>query len=364
MVTYGSLFSGVGGFELGLNKIGWECKWMCEIDPYASSVLEYHWPEIPIYPDVRELSFPEPVDVVVGGFPCQDLSMSGLKAGYSGDKSDLFYDFVRIVKEMRESTGGEYPKAVIWENVQGILNKQRDWISRVYSAWGEVGALVQEHRLINAQFFGVPHRRKRVIGVVIFDTTDEGGREILFDSEGSECYTGTIEQEWEDATGDATESITSSSEQILDVIPFDSTQISSPYNKSNPKPGDVNFALQAYSHHPKIAFTLQPIFGQGSALEAKQTDISNTLTAIDAVDRGTKIVEFDKEYFVRKLTGIEMERLMGWPDEHTAHGSNGKTISMKQRRKMCGNGLVAPVAEWAGRRLDNYMKECCAEFNS
>ena len=105
MVTYGSLFSGVGGFELGLNKIGWECKWMCEIDPYASSVLEYHWSEIPIYPDVRELSFPEPVDVVVGGFPCQDLSMSGLKAGFSGDKSALFYDFVRIVKEMRESTG-------------------------------------------------------------------------------------------------------------------------------------------------------------------------------------------------------------------------------------------------------------------
>ena len=119
---------------------------------------------------------------------------------------------------------------------------------------------------------------------------------------------------------DSAESVGECSGEVIDIIPFDTTQISSPYNKSNPKPGDINFSLSAYAHHPKIAFTLQPIFGQGSALEAKQTDISNTLTAIDAVDRGTKIVEFDKEYFVRKLTGVEMERLMGWPDEHTAHG--------------------------------------------
>lgn len=377
MTTYGSLFSGAGGFELGLNQLGWECKWMCEKDKYARSVLEYHWPDKTIYEDVKEVDGKTitPVDVIVGGFPCQDLSNAGLKSGFSGKNSSLFYDFVRIVQEMREETNNEYPKAVIWENVKGILNKNKDWISSVYTAWGEIGALVQEHRVIDAKHFGVAQRRKRVIGVVIFDPSVDSEQQILLEPE---TGFGNFRKVGEKGTGLAGTFEASSGKGIGKVLPIDTTQISYPGNGANPDYDDPCFTLSATAHHPKIAYSITPLPGQGADLTAQETEIANTLTAVDAPDRGTKILDYTDDQYnsilatdcwgvkdprklvseigvMRRLTEIELERLMGWPDDHTANGGNGKKISMTQRRKMCGNGLVAPVAYWAGRRLSRVL---------
>lgn len=377
MTTYGSLFSGAGGFELGLNQLGWKCEWMCEKDKYASSVLKYHWPDLPLYEDVKTVKGNEvkAVDVIVGGFPCQDLSNAGLKSGFSGKNSSLFYDFVRIVKEMREETNNEYPKAVIWENVPGLLNRNKDWISSVYTAWSEIGAVVQEHRLIDAKYFGVAQRRKRVIGVVVFDPRAESRSEILLEPEAG---FGNFRKVGEKGTGLAGTFEASVDKSIGKVLPIDTTQISYPGNGANPDYDDPCFTLSATAHHPKIAYSITPLPGQGADLTARETSTANTLTAIDAPDRGTKIVDFipdsagtilakdakgvrepEKLIFpevgvVRKFTEIELERLMGWPDNHTAMGDK-KKISMTQRRKMCGNGLVAPVAYWAGRRLSTVL---------
>jgi DNA (cytosine-5)-methyltransferase 1 len=378
MTTYGSLFSGAGGFELGLNQLNWECKWMCEKDKYASSVLQYHWPKVPLYEDVKKLDGKklDPVDVIVGGFPCQDLSNAGLKSGFSGTNSSLFYDFVRIVKEMREETNNEYPKAVIWENVPGILNKKKDWINSVYTAWSEIGAVVQEHRLVDAKYFGVAQRRKRVIGVVVFDPRAERRPEILLEPEAG---FGNFRKIGEKGEGFAGAFKGSSKSSIGPVLPIDTTQISYPDNRANPDYDDPCFTLSATAHHPKIAYSITPLSGQGADLAAKETETANTITAVDAPDRGTKVIDFipesagtilakdakgvrepEKLIFpergvVRKFTEVELERLMGWPDNHTANGGDGKKISMTQRRKMCGNGLVAPVAYWAGRRLSKVL---------
>jgi len=90
-VRFGSLFAGIGGFDLGLERAGMECAWQVEIDPWARRVLARHWPSVPRYEDVREVGAHnlEPVDVICGGFPCQDISHAGKRAGIEGERSGL-----------------------------------------------------------------------------------------------------------------------------------------------------------------------------------------------------------------------------------------------------------------------------------
>ena len=102
-LTFGSLFAGIGGFDLGFERAGMVCKWQVEIDDYANRVLRKHWPDVRRWPDVR--TWPqqdtEPVDVICGGFPCQDISYAGRGAGLEGERSGLFFESVRVVRELR-----------------------------------------------------------------------------------------------------------------------------------------------------------------------------------------------------------------------------------------------------------------------
>ena len=99
-MTYGSLFSGIGGMDLGLDRAGMRCLWQVEIDSHARSVLSRHWPEVPKYTDVRTFPDGEQIEkpvIIAGGFPCQDLSLFGKRAGLAGDRSGLWGEFARIV---------------------------------------------------------------------------------------------------------------------------------------------------------------------------------------------------------------------------------------------------------------------------
>lgn len=340
MITYGSLFTGVGGFELGLNRLNWENKWMCEKDTYAADVLQYHWPKIPLYEDITKLHGYHlyPVDVIVGGFPCQDISKAGnSQLGLNGTKSILFYEYVRIVKEMREKTNGQYPKAVIWENVPGLIHKNKNWISDIYTTWAETGALEQEHRLIDAQYFGVPQRRKRIIGTVIFHPRTNSGTEILSDTQNMPNNVGKSRTQRQNTTTTTTTSTPTNNQPI----PYDPTTITNPDNRQNPKKGAPCHTLTAYSKPPIIIHSPQ---------------ISATLIAHDSkgiTEPEGKLIT--TTHGPRKLTPKECERLMGWPDNWTAQGAN-KPISDKQRYKMCGNGIVSQVAEWAGRRIEKILE--------
>lgn len=172
MTTYGSLFSGVGGFDLGCDAAGWDCQWQVEWDAKARSVLARHWPTIPKYEDVRDMNGHDlaPVDVITFGFPCQDLSVAGKRAGLNGERSGLFFEAIRIIREMREATDGTYPRVTVAENVLGLLNADKgDAMGRCLDALAEVGALGIEWRVLDAQFFGVPQRRRRVFLVAVFD---------------------------------------------------------------------------------------------------------------------------------------------------------------------------------------------------
>src|SRR5690606_23510970 len=98
-MRFGSLFSGIGGLDLGLERAGMDVSWQSEIDPFACRVLDHHWPEVPNYGDITTID-PDtlgPVDVLTGGFPCQDVSVAGRRAGLAGERSGLWFEFARII---------------------------------------------------------------------------------------------------------------------------------------------------------------------------------------------------------------------------------------------------------------------------
>ena len=152
-MTFGSLFAGIGGFDLGFERAGMECKWQVEIDPYSRKVLAKHWPNVKRYDDVR--TFPtadtDQVDVISGGFPCQDISFAGTGAGLDGERSGLFFEVIRVARQLR-------PRIVVLENVAALLTRGLD---RVLGTLAEIGYDAEWH-CIPAAAVGAPHIRDRV----------------------------------------------------------------------------------------------------------------------------------------------------------------------------------------------------------
>jgi DNA (cytosine-5)-methyltransferase 1 len=171
-LTFGSLFAGVGGFDMGFEQAGFECKFQVEWDKNCQQILNKHWPDVPKWFDVSDVNGAEipPVDCIIFGSPCQDLSVAGKRAGLEGERSGLFHEAVRIIKEMRDATNGTFPRWAVWENVAGALssNNGRDF-GTVINEMAKAGACLQEYAVLDAQYFSVPQRRVRVFLVVSFD---------------------------------------------------------------------------------------------------------------------------------------------------------------------------------------------------
>lgn len=266
-LTLGSLFDGSGGFPLGGLISGITPLWASEIEPFPIRVTTKRMPWIKHYGDVSAISGDEipPVDIITFGSPCQDMSVAGKRNGLDGERSSLFYQAVRIVKEMRCKTNGKYPRFVVWENVQGALssNKGEDFRAVLSSLckikredyavpelpngkWDNAGCIMGEDfslawRLFDAQYWGVPQRRKRIYLVADFD----GGsaRKILFESEGVSGYTPQGFRSWQGTAGSAEESVGASSLCLNDQggQRMDVTE-------------DFTATLRATSNHPTLVF--------------------------------------------------------------------------------------------------------------
>jgi len=150
----GSLFTGIGGIDLGLERAGFEIAWQCELDSWCRQLLHQHWPSVPQYEDVTEMRGGqlEPVEMLAGGFPCQDVSVAGRQAGLKeGTRSGLWSEYARLIGEIR-------PRYVLVENVPGLLVRGMD---RVLGDLSELG-YDAEWRTISAADVGAPHLRKRI----------------------------------------------------------------------------------------------------------------------------------------------------------------------------------------------------------
>ena len=155
------LFAGIGGFSLGLEKAGMETVAFCEIDEYAQKVLKKNWPGVPIYEDVRQITANRlvsdgiGVDVITGGFPCQDISVAGNQVGIEGERSGLWTECARLLGDIR-------PKYAIFENVPNLLNGgDGNWFKRVLWDISKIGYDAEWH-CIRASDIGAPHRRERI----------------------------------------------------------------------------------------------------------------------------------------------------------------------------------------------------------
>ena len=228
-LTLGSLFDGSGGFPLGGVIAGITPKWAAEIEPFPIMVTSVRFPNMTHLGNISEVSGSEiePVDIITFGSPCQDMSVAGKREGLGGNRSSLFYEAIRIIKEMRETTNGKYPRYIVWENVPGAFssNKGEDFravlteICKVKeecvsvpkpAKWENAGRIMGEGfsiawRLLDAQYWGVPQRRQRIYLVADFDGGSAG--KILFESEGLSGYSAQGFKSWQDAANGITESV-------------------------------------------------------------------------------------------------------------------------------------------------------------
>lgn len=166
MKTFGSLFAGIGGIDLGLERAGWTCCWQVEQDPYCRAVLAKHWPGVQRRRDVRKAGAKHlpPVDLIAGGFPCQDISTAGRGIGIEGARSGLWTEFARIVSELR-------PSYVLVENVPRLRSGGRGaWMGKVV---GDLAALGYDclWDSVSASHLGAPHRRERLF-IVAYATSN------------------------------------------------------------------------------------------------------------------------------------------------------------------------------------------------
>jgi DNA (cytosine-5)-methyltransferase 1 len=230
-LTLGSLFDGSGGFPLAGILAGVKPLWASEIEPFAVRVTTKRLPQMQHYGDVSKISGTDlpPVDIITFGSPCQDMSIAGKRSGLDGSRSSLFYEAIRIVKEMREKTNGEKPRFIVWENVPGAFSSNKgDDFKAVLEAvigvkepqatvpapekngWSYADCYLGDgwsvaYRVLDAQYWNVPQRRARIFLVADF----AGGRapEILFKSEGLSGYTPQGFRSWQGAAGDFEKSV-------------------------------------------------------------------------------------------------------------------------------------------------------------
>ena len=269
MPTYGSLFAGVGGFDIGFDAASWQCGFQVEWDKHCQQVLSHHWPDVPKWGDVTEVNGAElpPVDLITFGSPCQDLSLAGKRAGLvEGSRSNLFFEATRIIKEMRNATNGQFPTWAIWENVAGAFssNKGEDF-GAVIQEMVDIGGHHVEWHCLDAQFYGVPQRRRRVFVIACFNPAilERGGQALLPVGEGRRRNTSSRNKTGKASAPTLGESIDSGSGRS-----FDGTRVETePYVKvvrSGARDADGNLPAEVWRDN-EVAPTLNVFDNTGES---------------------------------------------------------------------------------------------------
>lgn len=263
ILTLGSLFDGSGTFPMAGILSGITPVWASEIEPFPIAVTQKRLPFMKHYGDISKLNGAElpPVDIITFGSPCTDLSVAGKRAGIQAERSGLFFEAIRIIKEMRCKTNGEYPKYIVWENVPGAFSsgggedfrcvleeicKIADESAAIPkpAKWHNAGEILAGHysvayRLFDAQYWGVPQRRKRIY--LVADFTGECAGKILFESEGVSGYSAEGFRAWQRAAGGAADCFGTSGNEIC---------LNDQGGNRMDVTEDMTCTLRAEAHHP------------------------------------------------------------------------------------------------------------------
>ncbi len=334
-MRYLSVCSGIEAATVAWHSLGWQAAAYSEIEAFPRAVLAHHYPDVPIHGDFTTIGADEygPIDLLVGGTPCQSFSIAGLRGGLADDRGNLALEFLRLAQRTRA-------KWLVWENVPGVLSSEggRDFGS-ILAGLGELGYGFA-YRVLDAQHFGVPQRRRRVFVVghlgdwrraaaVLFERHSlqgdsaprrQTGQAIAGTLKACSGKSGTPNGAEEAdrlviaSTGSISHCLNAGGMGWQDyetetLIAFDTTQLTSPENGSNPKAGDPCHPLAAGAHAPAVAFHES---GQGWWNEG---DATGTLRAEgeNRPSRPSNLAGIGSA--VRRLTPRECERLQGFPDE-------------------------------------------------
>ena len=327
-VRVGSLFAGIGGFDLAAEHAGMTVVWQSETDPKASAVLDYHWPAVKNYGDIHGINKPPAVDVLTGGFPCQDYSVAGSRGGLAGDRGALWWEYHRLIGELR-------PAWVVGENVPGLLSSAggRDFETIVRSltelGYGVVWAV------LDAQYFGVAQRRRRV-----FIVGHSGGQprpEILALSEGMSGNPPPSREKGEDVAPTLAARTRDHKGPAMDVAEPSLVAFNWQTGTDQLSPRSTYIDALSSGQVPAVAFA------QNQRDEVRELGIAGVLAAEPGIKQQTYVTR----PFVRRLTPLECERLQGFPDGWTDTPGN----SDSQRYRQLGNAVAVPVVEWILRRI-------------
>ena len=340
MMKYMSLFSGIEAATVAWHPLGWEPVAFAEIEPFPCSVLEHHYPEVPNLGSVTGITDDQikalgHIDIVVGGSPCQDLSVAGKRNGLAGERSGLFHEQIRIFNAARTFCGARW---LIWENVTGAFssNQGRDFAVVVGSmagcaldapekGWGTEGVALGDNGLVewcvlDAQWFGLAQRRRRVFAVL--DTGNWQRRPpVLFEPAGLRGDTPPCRSEGQSVT----RCLPRGTGQRLDAV--------------------VSYGIPGN-------WIGRSAKNGGNATQPP-LELSPCLTTADRHGVATGSLHSGM-HVVRRLTPVECERLMGFTDNYTAIPYRKKPASEcpdSPRYRALGNSMAVPVMRWIGEQI-------------
>ena len=320
-MQYLSLFSGIGSESLAWSNLGWNCLAHSEIDKTASSVLSYHYPQIPNLGDVTKVgweAYEGRCDLMIGGSPCQSFSVAGERKGLESDYGNLMLEYINAIKTVK-------PRFFIWENVVGVLSNKTNPFGAFLShflggddplqpnkRWGNYGLFFGKewsiaYKVVNSEYFGVPHRRRRIY-VLGFNYGNCGGLRS---------------QNW-----GRLERLAGIPASIL----FDAESYPKCSEESNGSQEKTTPSYQRKNGSDHVAKCLTTRANRSSADE-------------------NYVVVGDK---VRFLTPIEFERLQGFPNNYTLIPHKKSFLSNTARYKLVGNAMTVPVLSWLGHRIESH----------
>ena len=393
-MTLGSLFDGIGGWLLAARHAGITPVWASEIEPFPCSVTARHFPEVKQLGDITKLdgaAIP-PVDIICAGSPCQDLSIAGKREGLDGARSGLFRRAVDIVRAMRRATGGRHPRFFVWENVLGAFSSNKGMDFRAVleeigqteipmpqgNKWAPAG-LVQfpgaeiAWRVLDAQYWGVPQRRKRIFLVADFAAHDRRAGEILFECEGVSGNPAESKGTRKGAARGTEDCTRTSSAVVIKTAGF--------IGKAAPSAGNIGYtrecaptliagkemhvAIYDMTHADEVMRPVKDgivptlnarmgtggnqvpvahIYGTKSYSEYERGKVATLRASGGAYGGGSENLALSHS-IVRRLTPTECERLQGLDDGYTEGGSD------TARYKALGNGMAQPCATYIIKRI-------------
>ena len=339
-MNYGSVCSGIEAASQAWHTLGWKPSFLSEIDEFPRAVLHHHYPDVPIHGDfttIEEDQY-ESIDLLVGGTPCQSFSIAGLRGGLSDDRGNLALEYLRLADRLSA-------RWLVWENVPGVLSSSggRDFGSFL-------GALAQlgygfAYRVLDAQFFGVAQRRRRVF-LVGYRGDYRRAASVLFESESLRRDTAPSRSPGQRVAP-----------TVVSGPPFSRT--------GNERVECEAIIVGALDTECGLARQTQQSFNSHHYVTARMRGFgdyecdgtASTVKARDYKDATDLVAE--KDLGVRRLTPVECERLQGFPDNFTQVDWRGKDAidcPDSHRYKALGNSMAVPVMQWIGSRIDTVDK--------